>query len=437
MQKKDLEIFIPHDKQGMYFTLPFTMPEDIAEFQLSYHYPSYQEQVQPINTGQFTSRQRINTIDLGLIGPEGKQVGASGSDKSSITLTANRATPGYSPRQLTPGEWEIIVGAYKVTLEGVTVHYELTFTPKERSLFLGDLHTHTLASDGVLTLEELAAHARRHELDFLAITDHNLMSTAALLNQIPGITLIPGVEWTHYQGHANFLGVDQPYDEPFFTHSEEEVQARFQSAREQGATIVINHPCDPGCGFHFDLDKLPFDCIEVWNGPMRESNLQAVGMWQTLLEAGKKIPAVGGSDYHKDNLFQILGGPCIGVYALSHQPQDLLAAIRAGHSFIRFAPQGPSLEMRAGDGIMGDTVNWDENQRLEIEAQRLQQGDVVHLIHNQESFDLFHVPSDGDCSLTYPVSAPGFVRVEIYRTFLPGIPPLPALITNPIYFSEG
>jgi hypothetical protein len=86
---------------------------------------------------------------------------------------------------------------------------------------------------------------------------------------------------------------------------------------------------------------------------------------------------------------------------------------------------------------MGDTVNWDENQRLEIEAQRLQQGDVVHLIHNQESFDLFHVPSDGDCSLTYPVSAPGFVRVEIYRTFLPGIPPLPALITNPIYFSEG
>ncbi len=33
-----------------------------------------------------------------------------------------------------------------------------------------------------------------------------------------------------------------------------------------------------------------------------------------------------------------------------------------------------------------------------------------------------------------PVPGPGFLRVEIYRTFLPGVPPLPALISNPIYF---
>lgn len=437
MQKKDLEIYIPNDKEGAYFTLPFTMPEDIAEFQLSYHYPSYQEQVRTVDAGQFNSRQRINIIDLGLIGPDGEQVGVSGSNKESITLSANRATPGYTPRPLTPGVWEILIGAYKVAPDGVTVRYALTFTPKKRALFIGDIHTHTVASDGVLTVEELAAHARSHRLDFLAITDHNNMPNSALLNSIPGITLIPGVEWTHYQGHANFLGVDQPYDEPFFTNNDTEVKDRFQSARERGATIVINHPADPGCGFHFDLEKLPFDCLEIWNGPMRESNLRAVGMWQAMLEAGRKIPAVGGSDYHKDNLFQILGGPCMGVYAMSNQPADLLKAIRAGHSFIRFAPQGPSLEMRAGKAIMGDTVDWDEDQHLEIEAQGLQKGDMVRLIHNQESIDLFQAPEDGNCSLTYPVRAPGFLRVEIHRTFLPGIPPLPALIANPIYFSEG
>jgi hypothetical protein len=29
---------------------------------------------------------------------------------------------------------------------------------------------------------------------------------------------------------------------------------------------------------------------------------------------------------------------------------------------------------------------------------------------------------------------PGFARVEVLRSFLPGVPMLPALISNPIYF---
>jgi len=436
MKQTQLTFNISHDQEGEYLTLPFTMPENTAEFHLSYDYPTHQESTQPVDGGHFTSRERINIIDLGLIAPDGHQVGASGSDKHSITLSANRATPGYTPQPLTPGEWQILVGAYKVAEEGVRVTYELSFEPKKRALYIGDIHTHTIASDGVLTVEELAAHARRHRLDFLAITDHNQMSTSTILNRISGITLIPGVEWTHYLGHTNFLGIDQPYDEPFFTNNDEEVNARFQSARERGATIVINHPCDPSCGFHFDLEQLPFDCLEIWNGPMRESNLRAVAMWQNMLEAGSKIPAVGGSDYHRDRLFQILGGPCMGVYALSNQPADLLRAIRAGHSFIRFAPQGPTLEMTIGDAILGDIVDWQENQEIKIAAQKLQEGDMVRVIHNQESLNLLQAQSDGDCSLIYPVSNPGFVRVEIHRTFLPGIPPLPALIANPIYFSE-
>ncbi len=161
----------------------------------------------------------------------------------------------------------------------------------------------------MLTLEELASLAKKHGLDFLAITDHNQMVSPAVLARIPGITLIPGVEWTHYRGHANFLGLAKPYDEPFFTNTDEDMQARFQSARDRGALIVINHPQDDSCGFQFDLTKLPFDAIEIWNGPMRESNLRAIGLWHQMLAAGRKMPAVGGSDFHRENLFQILGGP--------------------------------------------------------------------------------------------------------------------------------
>ena len=39
------------------------------------------------------------------------QAGASGSDKSEITLSATDATPGYRAMELIPGEWRILVGA--------------------------------------------------------------------------------------------------------------------------------------------------------------------------------------------------------------------------------------------------------------------------------------------------------------------------------------
>jgi hypothetical protein len=435
-ETQELEIFIPHEKQGDYFTLPFQMPENIESFHLTYHYQTHQEQSEQTPSGTFISSKGMNTIDLGLLNPQGEQVGVSGSNKNEIFINALQATPGYQPQELMPGEWEILIGAYKVAPGGVTVSYRLTFTPKERRLLIGDIHTHTIASDGVLSVEELATHAKRHGLDFLAITDHNQMVSAESLRMVRDITLIPGVEWTHYQGHANFLGVDKPYDEPFFTHSDEEVKARFNSARARGALIVINHPYEPSCGFQFNMKELPFDCIEIWNGPMRESNLKAVGLWQSLLESGQQIPAVGGSDYHKDGLFQILGAPCMGVYARANTPVEILKALRAGHSFIRFSPQGPSIQLNAGECQMGDARVWEAGQIVHIEASGLIPGDVIKVITQNEDISLFQAGSEGMAELSFPVKAPGFVRVEILRTFLPGLPPLPALISNPIYFLE-
>lgn len=430
-----LEYFIPHEKEGQYLTLPFQMPENVEEFTLSYHYSFDDEQGVTIPAGQFTSIRRVNIIDLGLINPDGVQAGASGSDKNALFINANQATPGYIPQKLIRGEWKILVGAYKVAPEGVRVAYELGFTFKERRLLIGDVHTHTIASDGVLTVEELAVHAQRHGLDFLAITDHNQMISTERLSGVTGITLIPGVEWTHYQGHANFLGVDRPYDAPFFSQSDEGALARFQSARDRGALIVINHPCDLLCGFHFDMNLFPYDCIEIWNGPMRESNLQAVGLWQSLLEAGKRIPAVGGSDYHRDELFQILGGPCMGVYALSNSPGDILAALKAGHSFIRFAPRGPEVELQVGEAIMGDCIEWQEGMTIEICADHLKKDDILRVVTHKETSNLLQAPGDGRVCLNIPVASPGFIRAEIYRHFLPGLPPLPALISNPIFFT--
>jgi hypothetical protein len=429
-----IPLFVDHRQQGTYFTLPFTMPANIESFSLTYRYERHFESESSVQNGSFIPRKEINIIDLGLIGPDGTQVGASGADKLSITISEIRATPGYHPCALVPGEWQIIVGAYKVAPQGVNVVYELSFTPKHLRLFKGDLHTHTIASDGVLQVEELSRHAQRNGLDFLAITDHNQMVTADMLPQIGDLTLIPGIEWTHYQGHANFLGVDKPYDEPFIANTIAEVQRRFISARSRGAFICINHPCDAVCPFLFDLASLPFDCLEVWNGPMRGSNLQAVGLWHSMLVSGKKVPICGGSDYHRDSLLLFPGGPTTCVYAMSASPSDILSALKLGHAYITYSVTGPTLELTAGDCIMGDNVDFSKVSQIEFSVNGLLAGDVVQVVTTDGSTPLLKAETDGGMRGVYPIEAAGFARIEVLRSFLPGLPLLPALISNPIYF---
>lgn len=65
-----------------------------------------------------------------------------------------------------------------------------------------DLHLHTNFSDGTFTPEELAAHAKRHNLRAIALTDHDTMEgcarTAAACREA-GIQFIPATELTAEQ----------------------------------------------------------------------------------------------------------------------------------------------------------------------------------------------------------------------------------------------
>ena len=426
--------FIEHARQGTYYTIPFSMPEGTETFSLSYQYERHHTGQVVLEPGSFTSRQQANVIDLGLIAPDGSQVGVSGSNKSSIFISETRATPGYHPCKLVAGEWQLLVGAYKVAGQGVDVRYELTFTPKHLRWLKGDLHTHTFASDGVFSLDELARHAFRNGLDYLAITDHNQMPSAEVLLQYPDITLIRGMEWTHFRGHANFLGADGSYSEPFFANTLEEIRRRFESAHAHGALIVINHPRDGLNPFEFDLEGLPFDCLEIWKGLILEYNPIAIAWWQNMLVAGKKVPVCGGSDYHEDSLNRFPGGPTTCVYAMSNSPADILSALKAGHAFVTYAPYGPMLELTAGEAIMGDSVPLSRTNRVEVTARGLNTGDVVQVITAQGSTPLVKAESGGDFQGEYRVEKPGFARVEILRSFLPSLPMLPVLVSNPIYF---
>src|SRR5438552_8450512 len=58
-----------------------------------------------------------------------------------------------------------------------------------------DLHTHTTASDGVLTPTELVALAARREVDVIAITDHDtVMGVAEAAGASEAVRVIAGIE---------------------------------------------------------------------------------------------------------------------------------------------------------------------------------------------------------------------------------------------------
>ena len=69
-----------------------------------------------------------------------------------------------------------------------------------------DLHCHTTLSDGSLGIEEVIAQAKRNSLKYIAITDHDSlssMSRAAVLGKRYGVEVIPAVEFSAYDGKRN------------------------------------------------------------------------------------------------------------------------------------------------------------------------------------------------------------------------------------------
>jgi len=69
-----------------------------------------------------------------------------------------------------------------------------------------DLHCHTKLSDGSLGIEDVIAQAKRMNIDFLSITDHDTMSSfsrADVLGERHGVKILHGVELSAWDKERN------------------------------------------------------------------------------------------------------------------------------------------------------------------------------------------------------------------------------------------
>ncbi len=366
---------------------PFQIPEGVDQFHISIEYND-RINSNPMLTGG-------NTLDVGLFDPQGIESGSpglrgwSGSVRTEITIDRDWATPPYRSGEIQPGEWNLLLGAYKTADVGLDAHVTVTLNtdhlrpeeppiagiedlhrtalpePPESGWYRGDLHMHTVYSDGDSYPHEVAAAVYEAGLDFYGITDHNrAQSPMPLVPHEDGWpVLVPGVEVTSYAGHFNVWGGDDTWYD-FRDYSAKGQQAAVDAAHAGGALVSLNHPKPFGPMWEHP-EVTGFDCIEGWNGWWTGLNHIATGFWSDQLNedtAEHWHVGVCGSDMHymKEDgnpLVPVtpanLGHPTLWIQTDDELNQEsILEAIRTGRVFMSEDPAGPMLfSQRDGENI--------------------------------------------------------------------------------------
>ena len=221
----------------------------------------------------------------------------------------------------------------------------------------GDLHTHTVHSDGRRTPAELAAAARAAGLDFIASTEHN--TTSASLgwgaHAGPDLLVLDGQEVTTRDGHWLALGLGPgPVVEWRYRAGDGGLGRALAGVHERGGLAVAAHPFLPLPGGDWRFGYQGLDAVEVWNGPWTPDDEATLGAWQELLAGtgGRSLPAVAGSDAHDPG--DQVGLPHNVALADGLDRRSILEALAAGRSWLAgSAGVDLRLEAAAGDRSAG------------------------------------------------------------------------------------
>lgn len=364
-------------------------------------------------TFSYTGRDKRTTLDLGMLDPQGLRCW-SGGNKSTLTISATDATPSCFAGPVTPGTWKVLIGVPNIranvkasytanlffTRSGLVEDQPMVLRKPIRSgaaWYRGDLHMHTAHSDGSCQSQMgakvpcpvfvIANAAIRRELDFIAITDHNITTQNEAMRELQpyfdGLLMIPGREVTTFHGHANLFGTVDPLDFRLGSREVPDINTLLRQANQLGGVLSINHPNSPtgeacmGCGWNPspEADFSLVQAIEAVNSGSEEGPYAGLSFWEKELNRGFRLTGIAGSDNHtaKQGLDEVgsIGSPTTVVYASELSTPAILKAIRAGHVFVDLtASKDRLLEVSARSGgakaSMGDTLAAGQGAEVEI-----------------------------------------------------------------------
>lgn len=369
----------------------------------------------------------------GFRGWSGSRQGRIDLGQAPVFVEAAQAERGYVAGAIESGVWHAELGIAAVSPQGA--EWELMIDCKAASgaeavddpvdpghvardqpgWYHGDFHMHAWHSNASAPdWPEFIAQARAAQLDFLMVTEYvtgeHWRTLGAVQRANPDLVIWPGREIITYFGHASTHGETPSTIE--YRHGFEDVRLGEiqRAAVAEGALFQVNHPTSfpgllfenfcRGCEFTLgdDIDWDQVDTIEILNGPVLATagdlgipipGIQienpfmrtAIRLWDDRLAQGHRITGVSGSDSKgtepddAERRRRGYGSSVTAVYAESLSRPALLAAIRAGHAYVRTrgVANSPELEFRAttADGqaaIFGDTLRIAEDASARAEV---------------------------------------------------------------------
>jgi hypothetical protein len=238
----------------------------------------------------------------------------------------------------------------------------------------GNLHTHTLLSDGDSSVEEVVRWYREHGYRFLAITDHNRRldpsRDAGLATD--GFVLLSGEEVTlDVDGapvHVNALCTARTIGAARFRDRAAALAWAVEAARVQGGVALVNHP-----NFHYALDAAVIarapgaHLFEIWSGHPEvrsagdATHPSAEALWEELLTQGAASAPAAVDDMHRLGTRPrrdgeraapraLPGRGWVEVFVPALTEAAICDALREGHLY---ASNGPRLRRLT---VRGDTL---------------------------------------------------------------------------------
>lgn len=231
------------------------------------------------------------------------------------------------------------------------------FLQDENAVWLkGNLHSHSVNSDGKLTPEEMKEAYRSHGYDFLAVTDHDIYTDTRNMTD-DKFTMIQGFElWSNATNdkdiHVHFLWDDKiegiaPNQVLHLPERTGKVATAFAyEMRNKGAFVQLNHP-------HWSMlasteveDENPYHSVEIINYGTEwlENTGDGSIFWSEMLYRGVKLWGTGADDNHNgeplDSQYSDSFGGFTVVKAKDRSPKAIMDALFSG-SF--YTSTGPSI----------------------------------------------------------------------------------------------
>lgn len=323
-------------------------------------------------------------VSVSLFDPNGPRCEMSRPTEVGVDIGLLRSSPGGTSGPISAGHWTALIQVHRVLTEQpveYVLSIELSFAPaggeaaawpapktggRGAGWYRGDLHSHTIHSDGSWDVPDLVGFWHRQGVDFMTLSDHNTISGLAQARSMgdPGFLVMGGIELSTFRGHALAIGVRQWLDWRREDGSELPMQEVARQVMAAGCLCIIAHPMDPGdpgcCGCRWEhYDMMPGNAltIEIWNGIWSPSNQEALTWFYHWINEGRRLTATSGTDLHEEPPPGARGAVNV-VYADDLTEDAVIAAIRAGRSYVS---GGPTLLLNVVtesglEAMLGDTV---------------------------------------------------------------------------------